>query len=381
MNQRELSEIRRRWKSDRSSVANIYGCYVNSNKEIISSFDSSLGLLSHDESEMYLSILKKTLSGTLGRNLIDIEFETKQVTGSEEHALLMQLKKELLHEGESRNTLCRKIISSLSFEDEINYLILLAADAYDVPHLRGHGDNARTDSGEVFKYFLCCICPVKSASLELGYTPDSGDFHSCSTGQTVSSPLLGFMFPTFDERSTNIYDALYYTKKPSELHPELIDVLFKTSTPPMSAPAQKETFGSVISTSLDKDCSFDIVQSVNEQIRNRILVHKEAKCPEKLELTVKEVGEILRESGLEDDKIAGFEEECEKSFGEGVSLDPNNIIDAKKLHIETPEIKITLSPDNACLVEQRIIDGRKYILIPAENGVEINGISVMITEV
>ena len=380
MNQRELSEIRRRWKSDRSSVANIYGCYVNSKKEIISSFDSSLGLLSHDESEMYLSILKKTISGTLGKNLIDIEFETKQVTGSEEHALLMKLKKELLHDEESRHELCGKIISSLSFEEECNYLILLAADAYDVPHLRGHADDARTDSGEVFKYFLCCICPVKSASLELGYTPDSGDFHSCTTGQTITSPLLGFMFPAFDDRSTNIYNALYYTKKPSELHQELIDTLFKTSTPLMSAPAQKETFGSVISTSLDKECSFDVVQSVNEQIRNRILVHKEAKIPEKLEISVKEVGEILRDSGLEDAKVADFEEECEKSFGEGAALDPNNIIDAKKLRIETPEIKITLSPDNAYLVEQRIIDGRKYILIPAENGVEINGISVTITE-
>lgn len=378
MNQRELSEIRRRWKSDRSSVASIYGCYVNSNKEIISSFDSSLGLLTHDESEMYLSILKKTLSGTLGKNLIDIEFETRQVTDGEEHALLMKLKKELLHDEESRNELCKKIIASLSFEDECNYLILLAADAYDVPHMRGHDSDMRTDSGEVFKYFLCCICPVKSASLELGYAPDSGDFHSCSTGQTVASPLIGFMFPTFDGRSTNIYNALYYTKKPSELHQEVIDVLFKTSTPPMSAPAQKETFGSVIAASLDSECSFDVVQAVNEQIRNRILVHKEAKIPEKLEISIKEVGEILKDSGLEDEKVAEFEEECEKSFGEGVALNPNNIIDAKKLRIETPEIKISMSPDNAYMIEQRVIDGRKYILVPAENGVEINGISVKI---
>ena len=378
MNQRELSEIRRRWKSDRSSVANIYGCYVNTNKEIISSFDSSLGLLSHDESEMYLSILKKTLSGTLGKNLIDIEFETKQVTDGEEHALLMKLKKELLHGEEDRNELYGKIISSLSFEDECNYLILLAADAYDVPHMRGHNNDTRTDSGEVFKYFLCCVCPVKSASLELGYAPDSGDFHSCSTGQTITAPQLGFMFPTFDDRCTNIYSALYYTRKPSELHQELIDSLFKTSTPLMSAPAQKETFGNVISVSLDKECSFDVVQTVNEQIRNRILVHREAKLNEKLEMSVKEVGEILRDSGLEDEKVRDFEDECERSFGEGASLDPNNIIDAKKLHIETPEIKITLSPDNAYLVEQRIIDGKKYILIPAENGVEINGINVMI---
>ena len=378
MNQKELSEIRRRWKSDRAAVGNVYGCYVNSNKEIISSFDSSLGLLSHDETEMYLSILKKTLSGTLGKNLIDIEFETKQVTDGAEHALLMKLKKELLRDEDARNTLYRRILNALSFEDECSYLILLAADAYDVPHGK-HAEHDDFDSAEVFKYFLCCICPVKSASLELGYVPDSGDFHSCSTGQTVAPPELGFMFPTFDGRATNIYNALYYTRRPQELHAELIDALFKIR-PPMSAPEQKNAFGSVISGALDRDCSFDIVQSVNEQIRNRIIEHKESKEKERLELTVNDVERILIDCGVNGEKAESFREECEKSFGERAALDPNNIIDAKKMQILTPEIKISLSPENAYLIETRIIDGRKFLLIPADSGVEINGISVNVTE-
>lgn len=377
MIQKELGEIRRRWKSDRTAVGNVYGCYVNSNKEIISSFDSSLGLLSHDETEMYLGILKKTLSGTLGKNLIDIEFETKQVTDGEEHALLMKLKKELLHDEDARNELYGKIISALSFEDKFSYLILLAADAYDVPHGRHENDGDFNDT-EVFKYFLCCICPVKSASLELGYSPDSGDFHSCSTGQTVASPELGFMFPTFDGRATNIYNALYYTRKPQELHQELIDALFKIQ-PPMSAPEQKNTFGSVISEALDKDCSFDVVQSVNEQIRNRILVHKESKEKERLKLSVGEVEQMLLDCGVDGEKAESFRHECERSFGEKTSLDPSNIIDAKKVQIVTPEIKISLSPENAYIIETRIIDGRKFLLIPADSGVEINGINVSVT--
>ena len=376
MIQRELSEIRRRWKSDRSAVANVYGCFVNANKEVISSFDSSLGLLSHDETEMYLGILKKTLSGTLGKNLIDIEFETKQVTQGDEHALLMKLKKELLHDGEAREELYRKIISALSFEEECSYLILLAADAYDVPHGKHDSGDSFGDT-EVFKYFLCCICPVRAAEAELGYSPESGDFHSCSTGQTVAPPELGFMFPTFDDRATNIYNALYYTRKPQELHQELIDALFKIQ-PPMSAPEQKNAFGSVMTGALDKECSFDVVQSVNEQIRNRILVHKEEKSREKLELSVGEVEQMLRDCGVDEEKAESFREECEKSFGEKASLDPNNIIDAKKVQIVTPEIKIAVSPENAYLIETKVIDGRKFLLIPADGGVEINGINVSV---
>lgn len=378
MNQKELNEIRRRWKLDRNAAGSVYGCYVNSAKEIIAQFDMSFGLMTHDEAEMYLGILKKTLSGTLGKNLIDIEFATAQVAGSEEHSLLMKLKKELLHDEEARNALFRRIIDALSLEDESGYLILLAADAYDVPY-RGKDGTQFEDSGEVFKYFLCCICPVKSASAALGYDADRGDFHSCTAGQTVAAPQLGFMFPCFDGRATNIYNALYYTHRPAELHQELIDAVFRTQAP-MSAPAQKDAFGAAMSGALEGDCSFDVVQSVHEQIRSRILEHKESKEPEKLELTINEVGAMLKGSGLDEEKIASFQGQCEKEFGDGAALDPNNIIDAKKFRIETPEIKISVTPESSYLIETRVINGRKYILIPADGGVEVNGISVNIQD-
>lgn len=377
MNQKELNEIRRRWKLDHNAISAVYGCYVNSAKEIISQFDTAFGLLTHDEAEMYLNILKKALSGTLGKNLIDIEFTTAQVADSEEHRRLMALKKDMLRNDEAREELFKLIINSLTLEDESGYLILLAADAYDVPH-HGHDGAELEDGGEVFKYFLCCICPVKSATAALGYQAESGEFHSSTAGQTVAAPLLGFMFPCFDGRATNIYNALYYTHKPAELHQELIDAIFRTPEL-MSAPAQKDAFGAVMADALDKDCSFDLVQSVHEQIRSRIVEHKESKDPEKLELTIKEVGAILRESGLDDERVESFQEKCGKEFGEKSTLDPNNIIDAKKFKIETPEIKISVSPESSYLIETRVISGRKYLLIPADSGVEVNGISVSIS--
>lgn len=377
MNQKELNEIRRRWKLDRNAISAVYGCYVNSAKEIISQFDTAFGLLTHDEAEMYLSILKKTLSGTLGKNLIDIEFTTAQVANSEEHRRLMALKKDMLRNDEAREELFRLIINSLTLEEESGYLILLAADAYDVPH-HGYDGAELEDGGEVFKYFLCCICPVKSATPALGYQAESGEFHSSTAGQTVAAPLLGFMFPCFDGRATNIYNVLYYTHKPAELHQELIDAVFRTPEL-MSAPAQKDTFGAVMADALDKDCSFDVVQSVHEQIRSRIVEHKESKDPEKRELTIKEVGAILRDSGLDDERVESFQEKCGKEFGDKSTLDPNNIIDAKKFKIETPDIKISVSPESSYLIETRVISGRKYLLIPADSGVEVNGISVNIS--
>ena len=79
MNQKEVSELRRRFRSDRNAVSRIYGCYVNSGREIVSYLDESLGSMPQDEVEKYLSLLKKSLSGTLCRNLIDLVFSTQQV--------------------------------------------------------------------------------------------------------------------------------------------------------------------------------------------------------------------------------------------------------------------------------------------------------------
>ena len=144
MNQKELNEIRRRFRLDKNNFSRIFGCYVNSNREVISWIDASLGLMRQEEQEMYLGLLKKTLSGTLGRNLIDIEFSTAQVADSDEHRLLQTLRQTECKDANARETLCRKIIESLNM-GETNCLILLAADAYDVPY-RGKDDELQADA-------------------------------------------------------------------------------------------------------------------------------------------------------------------------------------------------------------------------------------------
>ena len=146
MNQKELNEIRRRFKLDKNAISRIYGCYVNSSKEIIANIDASLGLMSQEEQEMYLTLLKKALSGTLGRNLIDIEFSTAQVTGSDEHRLLQTIRQTDARDQNSRETLYRRIIDAMDM-GETNYLILLAADTYDVPY-KGRDDETFADGSD-----------------------------------------------------------------------------------------------------------------------------------------------------------------------------------------------------------------------------------------
>ena len=376
MNLKELNELRRRWRPEKNAVSRIYGCFVNSNKEIISDLDEPLSQMPQEETEKYLALLKKTMSGTLGKNLIDIVFSAQQVADSEEHHLLTALRSSGLKDVQARQTFYQKVIESLDM-GENRYLILLAHDAYDVPR-RSKDDIVQADaSDEVFSYVLCAVCPVKEGKVELGYFPRDNEFH-CAASQTVAAPELGFLFPAFDSRTANIYNALFYSRKPGELHQEFIDAVFHID-PPMSAAEQKEAFQSALSAGLGDACSMDVIQAVHEQLAAKIDAHKQSKNPELLTVSVSEIGSILRDRGISDACVSAFQEMCSERFGSGAALNPVNLIDAGRVEIKTAQASLTVDPEYSYLVETKLVDGKKYILLPAGEGVEFNGFAVGVT--
>jgi hypothetical protein len=202
MNDKEIGELRRHLRRDRSNMTNIYGCYVNDNKEIISEFHQSTGIMPENESDKYFGLLRRTLSGQLGKNLIDITFKTAQVADSPEHKLLMELRSTKLKEENLRMEFYKKVIETVSLES--SYLILIGCDSYDVP-FKSKDDETQSDaSSEVYTYLLCAICPVKQTKANLHYVPESKEFRDGGITQVASAPELGFLFPAFDGRATNI---------------------------------------------------------------------------------------------------------------------------------------------------------------------------------
>ena len=374
MNQKDLREVRRRVRPEHNSVRSIYGCFVNGGREIIADFEESVGLLSEDESERYFSLIRKTLSGGLGRTLRDISFASRQVMESAEHQLLSALRKSELKDPELRRSFYESMINSIDMGDE-NYAILMIFDSYDVPH-RDDKDSEDT-GGDVYRYILCCVCPVKTGKAELGYDAAAKSFHTTSLGQILTSPSFGFLFPSFEERSTNIYGALFYSRDVNDAHEGFIDAVFKT-TVPMPAGEQREKFQEIVSSSLGEKNSFDLVQGIHEQLSERIILYKESKDPEPMKMSAEEMIEIVENSGANDRQIEGFRKSCREMLGEDGVFSPANITDPKKMVIETPEIRITVDPQYSHLISTELIDGRKYILIAADNGVEINGIGVEI---
>lgn len=375
MNDKENGEIRRHTRRDRSNMTAIYGCFVNGQKTILSQFRLSTGTMSENEADKYFAFMKKNLSGGVGRNLIDISFSAQQVMESEEHKLLMALRESKLADEELLQQFYEKIIASITTDD--SFLILIGCDAYDVPFKNKNDEDDADRTEETYRYLLCGICPVKDSKPALAYDAHEKVFHDGGVKQLLSAPAVGFLFPTFDDRTTNIYHAQLYTKDAGDNHEELVKALFNTQ-PVMAAKEQKRSFEALLTNSLEDECSMGVVQAVHTELGQLIQMHKESKVDEPLKIGKEQVKAVLTANGVSEDKVAKFSVDYDEAFGFEAELHPRNVIDQKHFEVKTPDVTIHVSPENCHLVETRVIDGVKYILIAADENVEVNGVSINI---
>jgi hypothetical protein len=377
MNTKEISELRRRFRADKHNFTHVHGCYVSEKKELLSQFTETLTLLPEDEEEKILNLLKKSMSGTLGKNLTDLTFATSQVVAGDQHRLLMALRESKLEDEGLLTTLYQNIAKSLNLDT--SYLILLAYDTYDVPYRTRDDAELGEASSEVFRYFVCSICPVKQTRPSLGFHVHENRFLNIGTDWAVSGPEVGFLFPAFDNRATNIYNALYYTRNAAENHPDFVDAVFHT---PILMPAteQRATFQAILSDSVGEDCSLEVVQAVQDQLTGLIEEHKEHKIPEPLVVSHRTIQGILESCQVSEEKRTNFGEKYAEAFGADTELSPANLVDPKKMELRTSEVTIQVPPEQSQLVQTKVIDGVKYIMVRVEQGVEVNGVDINITE-
>lgn len=376
MNEKEVAEIRRRFNPQKTNIIGVHGCYVNENREIVAEFNQPLAALTQDETESMLALLKKLLSGGLDRNLIDIEFSNEQVLGGEEHKRLLKLRDSALCDEPELKALFSDIIETVRVEGA--YLILAAADSYDVFTYREDGKKDE-DSTELFKYFLCGVFPVKMTKPQLSFAAFDNTFKNIVANSVITAPLLGFMFPAFDDRAANIYNALFYTKDSAANNSEIIDRLFKAE-PPMPAAEQRETFNSLLNGVTNDENNLEIIKNIQDEIGGMITEHKESREREPLAVSRDDICDILRSADMSDEKIETFKAGFDESFGEKARLNPQNLVETKRLELTGADISIKINPERSELVETRVIDGVKYILIRADEEIEVNGVPINIGE-
>ena len=371
MNKKEVLEFRKQFTPANCAITRIAGCYVDHEKNKKMESKSAFLSLPEEEAFKYFDIFKKTLSGTMGKNMLNMEFPIDQEMPGGTQEFLMKLKASKLEDDMLLEEFYDKVIATYEYAE--NYYIILIHAMYDVPGRSSDNLEMFDASDEVYEYLVCSICPVSLSKAGLSYNAESNCIQDRIRDWVVDMPDKGFLFPAFNDRSTDIHGVLYYTKKSEDLQPELIEQLLGARMP-MSANTQKETFQMLIEDTLGEDGDYETIRNIHDTLNDMIEEHKEE--PEPLQLDKTDVRKVFEKSGVSSEKMECFDQNYEETAGEKTSLLATNITETKKFQIETPDIVIKVNPERADLIETRVIDGRQCLVIAVDDHIEVNGVNV-----
>ena len=388
----DILELKKRLTKNGCTFTKMCGCYVNADKEKILKINESFLKLEEDEFYKFLDIAKKVLSGTFGNNILQLDFKREE----NKQDFFWKLDKNALKDEELLDEFYDGIIEK--YDAQGNYLILIFHDAYDVIS-KDKNKEELENSDEVYEYILCAICPVELSKANLGYDEEENKFTSVTRDWIVGAVESGFVFPAFDERSADVNSVLCYTKNPKAPHDELMEDIL-TCEIRKTAAQEKMAFRSVIEDAVEDENEAKSVFIEVQKSINYVISEKEAKgAPEGgVILTESDLEEIVEESNVND----AVKEKIKENFAEEFSKElpsANNILDNKAAETgvqreqvmrlekqvenlqaavekssrpaEREEIILKVSEERAKSVKTEIIDGVRYVMIPAETGVKM----------
>ena len=374
MNKKEVAEIRRQYVPERCTISRICGCYVDAEKNIKTTMKEAFLSLPEDDAFKYFTIFKKTLSGTVGRNLVNLDFPLEEEHEGGHQEFLLKLRNSKLKDDALVEEFYNRIIDTFPFGE--NYYIILIHVAYDVPGKATDGTEMYDASDNVFEYLLCSLCPVHLSKPGLGYNEAKNCIENRIQDWIVDQPMKGFLFPAFNDRYTDIHSMLYYTKNATDLQEDFLKNMFGCTRIPLDADSQKETFNCLIADTLGTDCDYSVVKNIHEILNEKIEEFKDS--PEPLELGKQDVRRLFEDSGVPDSRMEDFDQCYDEEVGEQTTFLATNIASSRKFNIETPDGVVKVNPEAADLVETRIIDGRQCLVIAINEHVEVNGISIAV---
>lgn len=428
MTKKDILELKRRMKKEACTFTKLCGCYVDGNKNIILKINETFLNLKDEEFFKYLDIAKKALSGTIGNNLLELEFAPVGEGEDSMQSFLLGIRDSKLKNEALLDRLYEKIIKKYDYTG--NYLILLFHDAYDVV-IKTSDNNKLDESEEVYDYVLCAVCPVELSKAALGYREDENRIGARMRDWVVGMPEVGFLYPAFTDRSTDIHAVMYYTKDAKETHTEFMEEILGCKSR-RSGTEEKETFKSVIENVIGDDEQSNEVFIKLQKNLNYMIEEEEALnygSKEPLMLTNSSVKELMEDTDISDEIKGKIEKAYDETFGEEPP-EAKNLLDKKALeqsakrdrtvelekqvnvlkqqlenkksaddeppfdtdetsfdadepldvNFASADISLNVSQSKLTEIKTEIIDGKKCIVIPVEKGesTSINGVNTVI---
>jgi len=371
MIKQEINEIKKLFTERNCSITRICGCYVDGEKNKKAELKQAFLALPEEEMFKYFEILRKSLSGTIGKNLLNLEFPLESESEGGTQEFLLHMRDSKLRDDALLEQFYDRIIESYEYVG--NYLILLIHDVYDVPGRTKDGIEMEDASDEVYEYILACICPVDLSKTGLSYNAVENTFQNRLRDWVVGMPDTAFLFPAFNDRSADIHSTLYYSKNAAELKDDFIDKMLGCPLP-LPADCQKEAFQALVEEVLGDNCSVEAIKNIHEELTEIVQEHKED--PDPVVLDKNKVETIFAKSGLDDDSMEAFDQCYDDTVGSDTELLLDNIYSSRSFEVKTQVVTVKVNPDRTDLVETKLIDGRRCLVIDLQGTAEVNGVAV-----
>lgn len=406
MNKRDILELRRRLKKDACTITRVAGCYVDINKNKVVKLNENFLNLPDEEFYKYLELAKKTLSGTIGNNILELDFSPDEENGGKQQFFMGVRSSELKNE-DLLDRFYDLIIEG--YESNSNYLILVFHDSYDI--ITRTTDNLKLDeSEEVYEYLLVSICPVELSKAGLSYRQDDNRIGARIRDWVVGAPSMGFLFPAFTDGSADIHKVDYFLKDAKNSNTEFIEEVMGCG-PKRTHTEQRKTFSAIIKQAYngDKDKAEEVLMDIQESFKLRTTPEdEESTIIAPIMLDERIIEEVLNENEVSKDVASVIVENCKEEFADEAP-EIASLIDEKALEkslvekkskelvkevaklkeqlqevdIDAPQnetaeydvvLKVKRSKEN--LIKAQMIDDQKYIMIPIEDyeQLKVNGI-------
>lgn len=406
---RDILEVKRRFKKEACTFTKMCGCYVDSNKNKVVELNENFLNLDDEEFYKYLEIAKKVLSGTIGNNLLELNFSKEEEGQGGRQQYLLGLRESGLKNPELLSHLYDMIIENYDYVG--NYLILIFHDAYDV--MTKTKDDLRLDeSEEVYTYLLCAICPVNLSKPGLGYREAENRIGVRIQDWVVSVPDVGFLYPSFIERSTDVNTVTYYVRDAKDSHADFIQSVLGCEAK-RTATEEKDAFHGIVKRTLAPiiEQSDDVLMEIQENLHT-LVEEKEAEEeelvlgePEEFTLTPEIIKEVLTQSEIPDAAVSMIQEHFAEEFHDAPPA-VKHLVDEKAIEKNQKEKKeirlleevaslrqelkekkdeeekavsdvvLRIKPEKAEQMKTEIIDGQRYLMIPVEEKetIHLNGV-------
>lgn len=369
MNKKEVLEIRKQFTPANCAITRICGCYVDHEKNKKLKTKEAFLSLPEEEAFKYFDIFRKTLSGSIGKNLLNLDYSIEKEEYEFPHGVLMELRATKLQDDNVLEDFYDSIIENYDYNE--NYYIILIHGMYDIPGKSSDDVEMFDTSDEVYEFILCSICPVNLSKAGLSYDAQDNKIEDRVRDWVVDKPDKGFLFPAFNDRGADIHSALYYTRKSDEIQPEMIENVLGAEMV-VSADVEKDSFLHFIEDVLGDKCNFNTVRNIHEALNDLLENYEDSLEP--LSLSKSDVRKIFEDSRIPEECMEKFDSEFDSTFGRRKSVLATNIAETKGFTVKTPDVTIKVSPDRANLVETMVINGSQCIVIATDGHVNVNGI-------